>query len=129
VIHAFGSTNLDLFAGVDLSRPAMPDAATGCAGIFTDAEGRNQIVVAPDANSCRGNESHDRRAGRGNPMVINEHEGSWCGDGDAAVLHARPGVGVVRTQGATGAEWTMSGSAGCVPAYPMQAIKTTTAGA
>ena len=67
VIHAFGSTNLDLFAGVDLSRFALLDAATGCAGIFTDAEGRKQIVVAPGANSCPGNESHDRRAGRGEP--------------------------------------------------------------
>jgi hypothetical protein len=62
-----------------------------------------------------------------NLIGMDEHEAAWCGDGDAAVLHARPGVGVVRTQGATGAEWTMSGSAGCVPAYPVQAINTTTA--
>ena len=37
-------------AGADLSRLATLDAPTGCASICTDAQGRNQIVVAPGAN-------------------------------------------------------------------------------
>ncbi len=37
-------------AGADLSRLAVRDAPTGCASVCTDAEGRNQIVVAPGAN-------------------------------------------------------------------------------
>ena len=37
-------------AGADLSRLATPDASTGCASVCTDAEGRNQIVVALGAN-------------------------------------------------------------------------------
>lgn len=30
----------------------LADAATGCAGIFVDAAGRNQIIVAAGANAC-----------------------------------------------------------------------------
>jgi ribokinase len=37
-------------AGADLSRLAVRDAPTGCASVCTDAEGRNQIVVALGAN-------------------------------------------------------------------------------
>jgi ribokinase len=39
-------------AGVDLAAVRhIPDAATGCAGIATDAQGRNQIAVALGANA------------------------------------------------------------------------------
>ncbi len=38
-------------AGVDLSRVARCVEPTGCASICTDQAGRNQIVVAPGANS------------------------------------------------------------------------------
>jgi ribokinase len=44
-------------AGVDLSRVAVSEAPTGCAGICTDAEGRNQIVVAAGANALARAES------------------------------------------------------------------------
>ncbi len=37
-------------AGVDLSRVARTDAATGCAAICTDPDGRNQIAVGSGAN-------------------------------------------------------------------------------
>jgi ribokinase len=37
-------------AGVDLSRLAVVDQPTGCAGICVDPAGRNQIAVAPGAN-------------------------------------------------------------------------------
>lgn len=37
-------------AGVDLSRVATLEAATGCAAIAVDPEGRNQIVVSAGAN-------------------------------------------------------------------------------
>lgn len=37
-------------AGVDLSALQRVDAPTGCAGIVVDAQGENQIVVAPGAN-------------------------------------------------------------------------------
>jgi ribokinase len=37
-------------AGADLSRLAACDGPTGCASVCTDAEGRNQIIVAPGAN-------------------------------------------------------------------------------
>ncbi len=37
-------------AGVDVRRVVITDKATGTAAICTDAEGRNQIVVAPEAN-------------------------------------------------------------------------------
>ena len=36
--------------GVDLSRVAATDAATGCAGIFVDRQGRNVIGVGSGAN-------------------------------------------------------------------------------
>ena len=40
-------------AGIDVTGiVAVPDAATGTALIFVDAEGRNQIGVAPGANHC-----------------------------------------------------------------------------
>ncbi|NKC33070.1 PfkB family carbohydrate kinase [Falsiroseomonas selenitidurans] len=38
-------------AGVDLARLAEVAAPTGCASICVDAEGRNQIAVAPGANA------------------------------------------------------------------------------
>ena len=38
-------------SGVDLSKVARSTQPTGCAGINTDAEGRNQIVVALGANA------------------------------------------------------------------------------
>lgn len=38
-------------AGVDLARLAVVDAPTGCASICVDPAGRNQIAVAPGANS------------------------------------------------------------------------------
>lgn len=38
-------------AGVDLSRVARGDLATGCAAICTDAAGRNQIAVGSGANA------------------------------------------------------------------------------
>lgn len=38
-------------AGVELSRLAVVDAPTGCASICVDRAGRNQIAVAPGANS------------------------------------------------------------------------------
>ncbi|MGI4944078.1 MAG: PfkB family carbohydrate kinase, partial [Janthinobacterium lividum] len=37
-------------AGMDLSRVARTDAATGCAAVLTDPAGRNQIAVAAGAN-------------------------------------------------------------------------------
>lgn len=37
-------------AGVDLAEVQWLDAPTGCAGIVVDAQGENQIVVAPGAN-------------------------------------------------------------------------------
>lgn len=37
-------------AGVDLRRVARVDAATGCAAVCTDAQGRNQIAVGAGAN-------------------------------------------------------------------------------
>lgn len=37
-------------AGVDLSRLAVVDQPTGCASIYVDPAGRNQIAVAPGAN-------------------------------------------------------------------------------
>ena len=41
-------------AGVDVSRVATVDEATGCAAICTDAEGRNQIAVGSGANRRAG---------------------------------------------------------------------------
>lgn len=41
-------------SGVDVSRVDTTDAATGCASIMVDAEGRNQIAVALGANARAG---------------------------------------------------------------------------
>lgn len=49
---AFAAPALALLreAGVDLSRVATLDGATGCAAIGVDRDGRNQIMVAPGVN-------------------------------------------------------------------------------
>lgn len=47
-------------AGIDLSRVIATDAATGCAGIFVDREGRNVIGVGSGANlSVRSDQVED----------------------------------------------------------------------
>jgi ribokinase len=59
-VHMAGAVGRDAFAahalerldaaGVDLSGVQQVQAPTGCAGIVVDAQGENQIVVAPGAN-------------------------------------------------------------------------------
>ncbi|KAA2285265.1 PfkB family carbohydrate kinase [Arenimonas fontis] len=38
--------------GIDLRDQVCPGLATGCAGIYVDADGRNMILVAPGANAA-----------------------------------------------------------------------------
>lgn len=49
---AAGARLLATAEGIDLRDDVHPDLATGTAGIFVDASGRNVIVVAPGANAA-----------------------------------------------------------------------------
>ncbi len=49
-VLADGALSLLRQSGVDLSRVAVVEGATGCAGICVDPQGRNQIAVASGAN-------------------------------------------------------------------------------
>lgn len=73
-------------AGVDLSRLAVVDAATGCAAIGVDAEGRNQILVAAGANSAaRASQVADRDLGAGTVLLMQGE----CDVGETAALAQR----------------------------------------
>lgn len=61
-------------------------------------------------------------------LIVNEHEAEWLGAADAAALHRRLGVGVVRTMGGAGAEYATCGGAGLAAAAVVQAVDTTGAG-
>ena len=66
-------------------------------------------------------------------LVVNETEAEWLATrhgvaADAAGLHAALGIGVVRTLGERGAEWSARDSAGHVPARPVEVVDTTAAG-
>lgn len=162
-------------AGVDLSRVARTDAATGCAAVLTDPAGRNQIAVAAGANllasadqvedtllhpgaillmqmECDPSETAAliRRAhARGarvmlnlapaaplaedalallDLLIVNEHEAEWLGGANAAALHQRLGVGVVRTMGGAGAEYATGKGAGYAAAAVVRVVDTTGAG-
>ncbi len=49
---AVGARALAMADGIDLRDEVHPDCATGAAGIFVDADGRNMILVAPGANAA-----------------------------------------------------------------------------
>lgn len=58
-------------AGVDLSRVAVTDRATGTAAVCTDAAGRNQIVVAGGANlQARADQVEDALLSPGNTLIV-----------------------------------------------------------
>ena len=66
-------------------------------------------------------------------LIVNETEAEWLADQhlatpDAAGLHARLGVGVVRTLGERGAEWAANNDRGHVAAHPIEVVDTTAAG-
>ena len=60
-------------------------------------------------------------------LVVNESEAEFLG-GDAAAVHARLGVAVVRTLGAAGAEYCGPAGALAVAAWPVVAVDSTAAG-
>ncbi len=167
-------------AGVDLSRVARGDLATGCAAICTDPAGRNQIAVGSGANMlARADQVEDailtadttlllqmetdaqetaalifRARARGcriilnlaparpldadalravDLLIVNETEAVWLAGqhgmaADAAGLHAGLGMGVVRTLGGRGAEWSARDGAGHLAAHPIKVVDTTAAG-
>ncbi len=58
-------------AGVDVSRIARGDAATGCAAICTDPAGRNQIAVGAGANRlARAHQVEDALLGPGHTLLM-----------------------------------------------------------
>jgi len=64
---------------------------------------------------------------------VNETEAEWLADqhratADAAELHAKLGVGMVRTLGERGAEWAAQDDGGHVAAHPIKVVDTTAAG-
>lgn len=61
-------------------------------------------------------------------LVVNEHEAAWLGVADAGALHARLGVGAVRTLGAGGAEWAAAAGAGHAASPAVPVVDTTGAG-
>jgi ribokinase len=57
--------------GVDLSRLAVAEEPTGCACICTDAQGRNQIAVAPGANAlARADQVEDALLGASTTLIL-----------------------------------------------------------
>lgn len=56
--------------GIDLIDEVHGDVATGSAGIFVDARGRNVIVVAPGANAALSTRFIDREAARIRAAVV-----------------------------------------------------------
>lgn len=75
-------------AGVDLSRVARLDGATGAAAIAVDREGRNQIAVAPGVNlSASAAQVEDEALGPGTVVVLQRE----CDAGEVArmLLRAR----------------------------------------
>lgn len=61
-------------------------------------------------------------------LIVNEPEAAWLDAPDAAALHRRLGVGVVRTLGGAGAEYAVRGAAGLVAAVPVRVVDSTGAG-
>ena len=81
-------------AGVDLSRVARCGKPTGCASICTDPAGRNQIVVAPGANSmARADAVEDGLLAPG-AVLVTQME---TGPAEAATLIRRASARGVRT--------------------------------
>lgn len=61
-------------------------------------------------------------------LIVNEHEAEWLGAADAAALHRKLDVGVIRTLGGAGAEYATRAGSGHVHAAPVQVVDTTGAG-
>ncbi|MGA1856122.1 ribokinase [Azospirillum sp. 11R-A] len=75
-------------AGVDLSRVAVTDRATGTAAVCTDAAGRNQIVVAGGANlQARADQVEDALLSPGTNLIVQME--SDPGETAALILRAR----------------------------------------
>lgn len=75
-------------AGVDLSRVAVTDRATGTAAVCTDAAGRNQIVVAGGANlQARADQVEDALLSPGTTLIVQME--SDPGETAALILRAR----------------------------------------
>lgn len=75
-------------AGVDLSRVAVTDRATGTAAVCTDAAGRNQIVVAGGANlQARADQVEDALLSSGTTLIVQME--SDPGETSALILRAR----------------------------------------
>lgn len=79
-------------AGVDVSRVVATDAATGCAAICTDPDGRNQIAVGSGANAlARSSVVEDTLLGPGTILVLQME----CDPAETAAL-----IGRARARGA-----------------------------
>ncbi|WP_376961407.1 ribokinase [Azospirillum sp. A26] len=75
-------------AGVDLSRVAVTDRATGTAAVCTDAAGRNQIVVAGGANlQARTDQVEDALLSPATTLIVQME--SDPGETAALILRAR----------------------------------------
>ncbi|CBS89350.1 ribokinase [Azospirillum lipoferum] len=75
-------------AGVELSRVAVTDRATGTAAVCTDAAGRNQIVVAGGANlQARAAQVEDALLSPGTTLLVQME--SDPGETTALILRAR----------------------------------------
>jgi ribokinase len=61
-------------SGVDLSHLALCDQPTGCAAVHTDAQGRNQIVVALGANSALSHSQIDDRLLERSSLILLQME-------------------------------------------------------
>ena len=67
-------------------------------------------------------------------LLVNEDEAAWLADeegasgADAATLHARLGITVVRTLGGAGVEWAGPDGSGSLASLPVEAIDSTAAG-
>jgi ribokinase len=80
IVHMAGAVGRDALAdaaltcmkaaGVDLTRVIRAEATTGCASIATDADGHNQIIVAPGANlAARADQVEDALLGPGSILL------------------------------------------------------------